>query len=165
MSSLFKQINDIAAQQRQQVEEMIHSPTLSPVRQELPVTVSSQNQNRNKAPSEKVKPPIKTQSGTVVPGHGVAVPRLDNEKLLTIVRELAQLSTNSNGLNVRLSEQEAGDIDDFIHVTLRKHGLKGNHVSAAKLMRYAFRYLFRVHEAEFIAALKEALKVEEKLSI
>lgn len=36
---------------------------------------------------------------------------------------------------------------------------------AAKLMRYAFRYLFRVHEAEFIAALKEALKVEEKLSI
>lgn len=165
MSSLFKQINDMAAQQRQQVEEVTHSPTISPVGQEISATVSLQNQARAKAPSEKVKPTMKTRNGTVVPDHGVAAPQLDNEKLLTIVRELAQLSTNSNGLNVRLSEQEAGDIDDFIHVTLRKHGLKGNHVSAAKLMRFAFRYLFRVHETEFIAALKEALKVEEKLSI
>lgn len=86
------------------------------------------NQSRNKVSSEKIKPNDKTHSGTTVPDHGAVVPRLDNEKLLTIVRELAQLSTNSNGLNVRLSEQEAGDIDDFIHVTLRKHGLKGNHV-------------------------------------
>lgn len=70
MSSLFKQINDMAAQQRQQVEEVIHSPTLSPVRQELPVTISSQNQSRNKVSSEKIKPNDKTHSGTTVPDHG-----------------------------------------------------------------------------------------------
>lgn len=56
-------------------------------------------------------------------------------------------------------------MDDFVHGLLRRRGLKGYEVSAAKLMRYAFRYLSRVHEAEFVAALEQVLKVEEKLSI
>jgi hypothetical protein len=92
-------------------------------------------------------------------------PQLDNEKLQTVVRELSQLATNSNGLNVRLSSQETQDMEEFIHGVLRRRGLKGYEVSAAKLMRYAFRYLSRVHEDEFVAALEQVLKVEETLSI
>lgn len=75
------------------------------------------------------------------------------------------MPTNSNGLNVRMSAKEAEDVEEFIHGTLRKQGLKGNQVSAAKLMRYAFRYLYGVHRQEFIAALEEALKIDDNLSI
>jgi hypothetical protein len=72
---------------------------------------------------------------------------------------------NSNGLNVRMSQQEMADIEDFVLITLRKQGLKGYEVSVAKLMRYAMRYMFRVHEKEFVSALKQVLKTEETLSI
>jgi hypothetical protein len=72
---------------------------------------------------------------------------------------------NSNGLNVRMSQKEAADIEDFVHDTLRREGLKGYDVSVAKLMRYALRYMFRVHPDEFVTALREALQVEETLSI
>lgn len=75
------------------------------------------------------------------------------------------MPTNSNGLNVRMSEQEMQDIEDFILITLRKQGLRGYDVSIAKLMRYALRYMFRVHEKEFIFALKQTLQTEETLSI
>ena len=87
------------------------------------------------------------------------------EKLTILIQELSELPTNSNGLNVRMSRQEMQDLEDFVYVTLRKEGLKGNSVSLAKLMRYALRYLFRVHEKEFVAALKQSLRVEETLSI
>lgn len=75
------------------------------------------------------------------------------------------MPTNYNGLNVRMSEQETQDIEDFVMITLRKQGLRGYDVSIAKLMRYALRYMFRVHEKEFITALKQVLKTEETLSI
>jgi len=91
--------------------------------------------------------------------------RLDLDKLRTIIEELSVMQANTNGLNMRMSGKEAADIEDFIHDALRKEGLKGYEVSAAKLMRYAMRYMFRVHPQEFITALRAALKVEETLSI
>ena len=87
------------------------------------------------------------------------------DKLKIIIQELSEMPTNSNGLNVRMSQQEMLDLEEFVYETLRKAGLKGNSVSLAKLMRYALRYLFRVHEKEFVAALKQSLRVEETLSI
>lgn len=91
--------------------------------------------------------------------------RLDLDKLKTVIEELSVVQANSNGLNVRMSEREHQDIEDFILDTLRKHGLKGQQVSIAKLMRYAMRYMFRVHPQEFVTALRAALEVEETLSI
>ena len=64
------------------------------------------------------------------------------------------MPTNNNGLNVRMTEQEMQDIEDFVLITLRKQGLRGYEVSIAKLMRYALRYMFRVHEKEFITRPK-----------
>lgn len=165
MSSLFKQISAEAAQQRQQVDEVDHSPT-----------PPGENKNGEKAVSPRKEPSGSTsessklkkvapQSGTTAPHSGTMTPHIDTDKLQIIIRELSQLPTNSNGINVRISEQELQDIEEFIHGTLRQRGVKGYNVSITKLMRYAFRYLARVHEQEFIDALEDALKVEETLSI
>jgi hypothetical protein len=167
MSNLFKQISQEAARQKEQVQ---HSNGLSPslaTDAAAPQPLASIAEPPRVSAKMPARPPkqVSTQSGTTAPSRGTTGPHLDIHKLGIIVRELSQLPTNSNGLNVRLSLQEAQDIEDFIHATLRKRGLKGNHVSAAKLVRYAFRYLLRVHEAEFIRALEQGLKVEETLSI
>lgn len=112
------------------------------------------------------------QIGTTAPQPGTTAPaseknnfHIDIAKLKTIVEEISQIETKRDGLNVRLSDQESLDIEEFILDKLRKSGLKGHDVSAAKLMRYAFRYISRVHEKEFIKALESALKAESNLSI
>ena len=109
------------------------------------------------APDQTTNTPINTTNE--------ATPGIDVEKLKTIIEEISQIGTKSNGLNVRLSEQEALDIEEFIQGTLRKKGLRGADVSATKLMRYAFRYLLRVHEKDFIEALVTGLKKDNNLSI
>ena len=168
MSSLFKQISQEAAQQRSAVQE-IAEPSTPQIKKE-PRMESSEElaqpalvQNEPKAVTaiKKVAP----QRGTVAPQHDTNSQQLDSEKLRLIIQQISQMPTNSNGLNVRMSAQEMQDIEDFVLGTLRKEGLKGNDVSIAKLMRYALRYMFRVHQKEFVAALREALKVEETLSI
>jgi hypothetical protein len=115
---------------------------------------------------------VAPQPGTTAPQYHNVAPqpqetefRLDIAKLKTIVEEISQIETKRDGLNVRLSDQESQDIEDFIHDKLRRSGLKGYDVSAAKLMRYAFRYISRVHEKDFIKALELALKSESNLSI
>lgn len=156
MSNLFKQISQEAERQRQEAERL--SSTTSPIQ-----SIADTQQ-----PIKPVRPPVKKvapQNGTTVPKADTTVPQLDLDKLQTVIRELSQLETNNNGLNVRLSAQEALDLDEFVHGVLRKRGLKGHEVSATKLLRYAFRYLSRVHEKEFVAAIEQALKVEDKLSI
>jgi len=174
MSHLFKQISQEAAKQQQQLDQM--NVPASASRQGQPQfqydldhtaeqpSQPQASQPRTKPPTPKAKkmaPPF----GTTAPATGTTAPLLDWDKLATVMRELSQLPTNNNGLNVRISEQEAHDLEELIHERLRKRGLRGNTVSAAKLMRYAFRYLTRVHEREFMAALERAFKVEEKLSI
>lgn len=90
---------------------------------------------------------------------------LQTDKLETVVQELSEISVSEHGSPVRMSSFEKKDIEDFIHITLRKKGLTGKSVSSAKLMRYALRYMMKVHEQEFIKALTKALRKEEKLSI
>jgi hypothetical protein len=167
MSSLFKQISQEAAQQRRQVDQLADSATQpNPVQPEaIPNQPVSTAQMPRPTHPAALQPSVVPKSGTAAPHTGIVVPQLDTEKLQIIIQELAQLPTNSNGINVRVSAQEMRDIEEFVHETLRKQGLKGHHVSIAKLMRYALRYLFRVHEREFVAALKQALAVEDKLSI
>jgi len=90
---------------------------------------------------------------------------LDTDKLRVIIGELSEIKVSAHGTPVRLSEAERHDIEDFIYTTLRKKGINGRAVSSAKLMRFALRYLMKVHEKEFVEALSEALKKEERLSI
>jgi hypothetical protein len=168
MSSLFKQISQEAAQQRSAVQE-IAEPSAQQIKPDpvssspevLAQSPSTPNKPQDTVPAKKVAP----QRGTVAPRDGTNSPQLDSEKLRLIIQQIAQMPTNSNGLNVRMSAQEMQAIEDFVLGTLRKEGLKGHDVSIAKLMRYALRYMFRVHQKEFVAALREALKVEETLSI
>ena len=91
--------------------------------------------------------------------------RIDLDKLRTVIEEIAAVKTNAYGFSVRMSQREQADIEEFILDTLRKEGIKGYEVSIAKLMRYAMRYMFRVHPQEFVTALRAALEVEETLSI
>ncbi|MEZ4710650.1 MAG: hypothetical protein R3A44_25855 [Caldilineaceae bacterium] len=116
----------------------------------------------NVVPHSGTKAP---QPGATAPDTKDTAPTIDVNKLQTIIEEMSQIKTKRDGLNVRLSEQETQDIDDFILDKLRKKGIKGYEVSAAKLMRYAFRYLSRVHEKEFIKALEKALEKDTNLSI
>ncbi len=172
MSNLFKQISEQAAQQRAQIAQSPSSPTLDdgqPV-QENPATIGSNSVSAKIL--ETPNPPIKRTPKKVVPQSGATAPQktdnkasIDMEKLRIIIEEISQMPTNNNGLNVRMSEQEMQDIEDFVLITLRKQGLRGYDVSIAKLMRYALRYMFRVHEKEFISALKQSLKAEDTLSI
>ena len=90
---------------------------------------------------------------------------LQSDKLQTIIKELSEISVTNHGTPVRLSSVEKHDIEDYIFGVLRKKGLSGKSVGVAKLMRYSLRYLMKVHEKEFTAALIEGLKKEEKLSI
>lgn len=90
---------------------------------------------------------------------------LDHDKLRTVISELSEIKVSTYGTPVRLSASERRDIEDFIYITLRKKGLDSKAISSAKLMRFALRYLMKVHEREFIEALVEALKKEERLSI
>lgn len=167
MSSLFKQISEQAAQQRAQISQGVIPPTPELVEPSQDKVLdsnespSSRSQKKNKQTNNKVVP----HSGTMVPETTENPPHLDLDKLKIIIEELSQMPTKSNGLNVRMSDQEMQDIEDFVLITLRKQGLRGYEVSVAKLMRYALRYMFRVHEKEFISALKQVLKTEETLSI
>ena len=86
------------------------------------------------------------------------------DKLQTIISELSAIKV-APPTTVRLAEAEKQDIEDFMHGTLRKRSLQGQSVSIAKLMRYALRYMMKVHSKEFVDALEKALKKEEKLSI
>lgn len=90
---------------------------------------------------------------------------IDKDKLGTIISELSEIKVSTYGTPVRLSEVERKDIDDFIYITLRKKGIGGKAVSSAKLMRYALRYLMKVHDKAFVETLVEALEKEERLSI
>ncbi len=167
MSNIFSAINAEAARQQQQAQqakvkaaepvekESASSPVLSKPAPKKTKSVKDQPQKK------RVAPP----SSTTAPRLDTTAPHLEADKLVTVIRELSQLPTNSNALNVRLSRQESKDIDDFIHDKLRKRGIKGYEVSASKLLRYAFRYLSRVHEEEFIAALDAAFQTDETLSI
>lgn len=163
MSNLFNQISKEAERQKHQLEQfpVPAQPQPQPEKRQTEAATPLPNAPQNRVKANKVP----SKSGTTAPPSGTTVPLIAKEKLATVMRELSTLPTNNNGLNVRLSEQEAQDMEELIHETLRKRGLRGNHVSAAKLMRYAFRYLTRVHEREFIAALEAAFKIEEKLSI
>lgn len=113
--------------------------------------------------------PDQPASGATTPVTDIADRRrsqaLDREKLETIIRELSEIRVATHGTPVRISLAEKKDIEDFIYITLRKQGLEGKAVSHAKLLRYALRYVMKVHEAEFVAALTAALKKEERLSI
>jgi len=165
MSNLFNQISKEAERQKQQLEQF-PVPAQPQPQPEMRQTEAATPLPQPSTPPKPVKAnKAPNQSGTTAPPSGTTGPLIAKDKLATVMRELSALPTNNNGLNVRLSEQEAQDIEELIHETLRKRGLRGNHVSAAKLMRYAFRYLTRVHEREFIAALEAAFKVEDKLSI
>ena len=165
MSNLFNQISKEAERQKQQLEQfpVPAQPQPQPEMRQTEAATPLPQPSALQKPVKANKTP--KQSGTTAPPSGTTVPLIAKDKLATVMRELSALPTNNNGLNVRLSEQEAQDIEALIHETLRKRGLRGNHVRAAKLMRYAFRYLTRVHEREFIAALEAAFKVEDKLSI
>jgi hypothetical protein len=171
MSSLFKQISQEAEKQRQLVSEGTNphpTSSIAPEKSSLIVVESPQPETLPIEPSEKPLPTRKKvvpQSGATAPQSPDDQPRLDIEKLKIIIEEISQMPINSNGLNVRMSQQEMADIEDFVLITLRKQGLKGYEVSVAKLMRYAMRYMFRVHEKEFVSALKQVLKTEETLSI
>lgn len=90
---------------------------------------------------------------------------IDAIKLQTIISELSEIKVSTYGAPVRISAAERQDIEDFIYITLRKKGLEGKAISSAKLMRYALRYLMKVHPKTFIEALIEALMKEENLSI
>lgn len=90
---------------------------------------------------------------------------LDSEKLVTIIKELSEITVATYGTPVRLSAAEKRDIEDFIYINLRKKGITGKTVSNAKLMRYALRYMMKVHDKEFVAALDSALRKDETLSI
>ena len=172
MSGLFKQISQEAAQQRAQITENSVSPTPAPADPEqarlAPVPTAPISEPKTQQEESR---PVRTskivvpQSGTMAPQKPGDLPKLDMDKLKIVIEELSTMPTNYNGLNVRMSEQETQDIEDFVMITLRKQGLRGYDVSIAKLMRYALRYMFRVHEKEFITALKQVLKTEETLSI
>ena len=164
MSNIFSTINEEAARQKQQTEQAKEKRS-TPA--EKPQTTVSKTPSPTTKPA-KAKPNknrVAPQSSTTTPQVDTAAPQLETDKLVTVMRELSQLPTNSNALNVRLSRQESKDIDDFIHDKLRKRGIKGYEVSTSKLLRYAFRYLSRVHEEEFIAALEEAFQTDDTLSI
>jgi hypothetical protein len=138
MSNLFTELTNEAARQQKSVEDQ-------------------------KAQSET------TQTDTATSPTDIANRRrlqtLDESKLKTIIGELSEIGVSTHGTPVRLSEAEKRDIEDFIYITLRQKGIEGKGVSGAKLMRYALRYLMKVHEQEFINALAEALKKDNKLSI
>jgi hypothetical protein len=166
MSSLFKQISQEAAKQRQQLDPS--APEVQPesvAAHQTPETPAPASKlvarKRSQSSSQKAAP----QSGTTAPQSGTTNGSVDLKKLETIITQMSQIPVNSNGINVRVSSQEAQDIEEFIYGRLRQEGLKGYDVSIAKLMRYALRYLSRVHEDEFVKALKNALTADEKLSI
>jgi hypothetical protein len=91
--------------------------------------------------------------------------RLDIEKLQTVIKSLSEIPYSAFTTPVRLSNQEKKDIEDFIFITLRKNDLQGNAVSISKLMRYCLRYMMKIHEDEFIEALKKALRKDTTLPI
>ena len=109
------------------------------------------------------------ETGTATSPTGTANRRrlqtVDEDKLRTIISELSEIGVSHHGTPVRLSEAEKRDIEDFIYITLRQKGIEGKKVSGAKLMRYALRYMMKVHPEAFIQALSEALKKDETLSI
>src|SRR6185503_9835389 len=90
---------------------------------------------------------------------------LDIEKLRTIIKSLSEIPTSGFTTPIRLSAQEKKDVEDFIYMTLRKHGIQGHQVSVSKLMRYCLRYLMKIHERELVTALKEALQKDTNLPI
>lgn len=90
---------------------------------------------------------------------------IDAEKLTTVIRAIAEIPVGAQNTPVRLSVQEKKDIEEFIYGRLRKSGLQGKGVSASKLLRYALRYLMKVHERAFIDALGKALTKKSELPI
>ena len=90
---------------------------------------------------------------------------LDANKLKTVIKELSEIRVSTHGIPVRLSKTEKRDIEDFIYITLRQEGIEGKAVGVSRLMRYALRYMMKVHKEEFIDALAEGLKKDDKLSI
>lgn len=162
MSNLFAELQNEAAQQKKIAEGLKTQAEVTTV-DVVAAPVAPLEQPKQKA--NKREPQIETNNGTTAPDVGTTAPHIDTNKLETIISELSGISTRRDGLNVRLSDKEATDVDDFVNDTLRRKGLKGNDVSASKLMRYAFRYILRLHEKEFTEALMRAFRDKEKLSI
>lgn len=145
MSSIFSELNKEAEQQQQSLANQQQK------------SAENQKPKRNKQIDVQTSPsdvPNRRRTETA-----------DQEKLKIIITELSTIPVTSSNTPVRLSATEKQDIEDFIHGTLRKRGLRGKSVSGAKLMRYALRYMMKVKQKEFIDALEKTLKKEEKLSI
>ena len=107
-----------------------------------------------------------TSDSDVTTSHEVAfTTNLDMDKLQTVIKALSEIPTASQNVPVRLSDQERKDIDEFIHVTLRRKGITGHDVSVSKLLRYSLRYILKVHEKELLVSLVQALKKETTLPI
>ncbi len=145
MSSIFSELNKEAEQQQQ----------------------SLTNQQQKSVENHKLKRDTQTDvrtSSTDVSNRR-RTETTDQEKLKIIITELSTIPVTSSNTPVRLSAIEKQDIEEFIHGTLRKRGLRGKSVSGAKLMRYALRYMMKVQDRAFVDAMVAALKKEEKLSI
>ena len=136
MSSLFKQISQEAEKQRQQVSEGSVPSLASAVTTEPSLPAAEPAPAEPNAPfveqeknSTLTRKKVVPQPGATAPQSPSGEPKLDIEKLKIIIEEISQMPINSNGLNVRMSQQEMADIEDFVLITLRKQGLKGYGVS------------------------------------
>lgn len=142
MSKLFSELNQEAKRQQALLNQQSIKLLQTDIAQSVRDVPTSESEKVNKGSSAEIQP----------------------QKLQTIITELSQIPV-APPTTVRLSEIEKRDLEDFILDTLRKKGLQGQAVSGAKLMRYALRYMMKVHTKEFVEALQVALKQEEKLSI
>lgn len=129
------------------------------------LTQEAKNQQKTLQSNNKIEEQTDIETSVSDVGNRRRIVEVQTDKLQTIIKELSQITVTEHGTPVRLSSIEKKDIEDYIFGVLRKKGVTGKAVSTAKLMRYALRYLMKVHEKEFTTALIEGLKKEEKLSI
>ena len=162
MSNLFKELTKEAENQQKFLQKQQESPTDAA----MPDTDAAMPDTDAAMPdTDAAMPDTDAAMPDTDAGSQHQVKTLDHEKLKIIISELSALNVYGNSTSVRLSKTERQDIQDFVHITLRKNGIDGKSVSGAKLMRYALRYMIKVHKEEFIDALSEVLKENNSLSI
>lgn len=126
---------------------------------------TSQTDITTSQPTKPIPEVARNMPGDTPAESPEAKSRLEIEKLQTVIKSLSEVPTSAFTTPIRLSDQEKNDIEDFIYGTLRKNGLQGKAVSISKLMRYCMRYVMKVHEEEFVEALKGALHKDTNLPI
>ena len=110
--------------------------------------------------SKKPSPALKPKKNKITSDTNV----IDQEKLKIVVKSLSKTPV-TDIVYVRVSKQEKEDLNEFVHEIMKRENISRMDVNASKLFRYCTRYMMKVHEKEFIAAVIEAQDDDNELPI